>query len=308
MSLFEAFRDPRVLVLLVIPAVLLFWTWTRQGRSVALPVDHAEPASAAWPRFFLRLAESLPALLLFVAILLAAGPLAWGAPRTKRQLANIQFCVDVSGSMRARFGEGTRYDASMVAINRFLDYREGDAFGLTFFGTTVLHWVPLTSDVSAFRCAPPFMEPGRLPYWFNGTSIGKALLACRDVLVAREEGDRMIILVSDGRSSDLYGGRDEEIARELRDHGIVVHAVYIGSGETPDSVVRITSETGGTAFTPGDTRSLDHVFEQIDAMQKARLEKTRMEAADDFAPYCLAGLSLLATGVLCLFGLRYTPW
>ena len=67
----------------------------------------------------------------------------------------------------------------MAAINDFLDYREGDAFGLTFFGNSVLHWVPLTSDVSAFRCAPPFMRPDQIPSWFGGTEIGKALLACR---------------------------------------------------------------------------------------------------------------------------------
>ena len=103
--------------------------------------------------------ESLPALILLVAILILAGPQKTGEPRTKRVMSNIEFCVDVSGSMTAQFGEGTRYDASMAAINGFLDYRKGDAFGLTFFGVEVLHWVPLTTDVSAFRCAPPFMNP-----------------------------------------------------------------------------------------------------------------------------------------------------
>ena len=66
----------------------------------------------------------------------------------------------------------------MDAINEFLDYREGDAFGLTFFGNNVLHWVPLTTDASAVSCAPPFMRPEVAPPWFGGTEIGKALLAC----------------------------------------------------------------------------------------------------------------------------------
>ena len=39
--------------------------------------------------------------------------------------------------------------------------------------------------------------------------IGKALLACKEILTSREEGDRMIILVSDGESFDLSGGNDE---------------------------------------------------------------------------------------------------
>ena len=40
-----------------------------------------------------------------------------------------------------------------------LDGRVGDSFGLTFFGNAPLHWVPLTTDTSAFRCAATFMRP-----------------------------------------------------------------------------------------------------------------------------------------------------
>ena len=75
----------------------------------------------------------------------------------------------------------------MEAINRFVDFRKGDAFGLTFFGNSVLHWVPLTSDVSAIKCATPFMRPERNIPGFGGTEIGKALLACRKVLADRQE-------------------------------------------------------------------------------------------------------------------------
>jgi Ca-activated chloride channel family protein len=209
MEALDLFRNPRTLLWLVAPAALLVWTWGRRGRALVLPYDHARRASGRWTRAALNLAGSLPALALALAIVLLAGPQSWGAPRSKRVLTNIQFCVDVSGSMSAKFGSGDRYDASMEAINRFLDYREGDAFGLTFFGNAVLHWVPLTTDVSAFRCAPPFMKPGKLPYWFGGTEIGKALLACRKVLLERDEGDRMIILITDGYSADLGGGREE---------------------------------------------------------------------------------------------------
>jgi Ca-activated chloride channel family protein len=121
----------------------------------------------------------VPALILAVVIVLLAGPQQLSAPRTKRVLTNIEFCVDVSSSMRTPLGDGSRYDSSMKAIDSFLDIRKGDAFGLTFFGNNVLHWVPLTSDPSAIRCAPPFMKPENVPIWMGGTMIGKALLACK---------------------------------------------------------------------------------------------------------------------------------
>jgi Ca-activated chloride channel family protein len=308
MESLELFRHKWVLMLLVLPASILLWTWNRKGRAVVLPFDHAELARAAWTRFFLRIFESLPALVLAVAILILAGPQSWGAPRSKRALTNIEFCVDVSGSMTAKFGDGDRYDAAMKAINDFLDVRKGDAYGLTFFGNNVLHWVPLTTDVSAFRCAPPFMQPQNLPPWFNGTEIGKALRACRKILVEREEGDRMILLVTDGFSADLGNGNDEVIARELKEDHIIVYAVHIADEAMPDQLVRVAALTGGEAFKPEDVDSLHHVFARIDQMQKAKLEKTRAEAIDDFAPWSVAGLGVLGLALLALFGLRYTPW
>ena len=66
----------------------------------------------------------------------------------------------------------------MEAINGFLDYRDGDAFGLTFFGNNVL-LVPLTNDTAP--SAARFMTPsaGRCRPG-SGDSIGKALNARRD--------------------------------------------------------------------------------------------------------------------------------
>jgi Ca-activated chloride channel family protein len=302
------FRHPQVLFLLLLPAALLLWTWRRRGGEVVLPLDHARAGRGAVLRFLVGAADSLPALALAVVIAILAGPQRWDEPRSQRVLTNIEFCVDVSGSMGARFQDGTRYDASMKAINAFLDYREGDAFGLTFFGNNVLHWVPLTTDVSAFRCAPPFMRPGSLPRWFGGTEIGKALMACRKVLLEREEGDRMIILVSDGVSADLFGGRAEEIAQTLKRDGIVVYSVHIADGPAPDPIIALTANTGGQVFQPGDEQGLAGVFEAIDAMQQTRMEKVRAEALDHYEPWCAAGLGLLGLGLLCLFGLRTTPW
>lgn len=308
MDVLAYFRTPSVLFLLVIPAAIVAWIWTRRGSAVALPLDHAVAPRRRWTTFFLRSAETLPALVLALVIVVLAGPQSWDEPKSKRVLTNIQVCVDVSGSMGAKFGEGTRYEAAMRATDTLLDLRKGDAFGLTFFGNASMHWVPLTTDTSAFRCAAPFMTPGKLPYWFSGTSIGAALLACRKELIDREEGDRMIILVSDGQSADLYGGRDEEVALALKKDGIVVYTVHIAEGQIPDEVVRIAGLTGGEAFKPEDEEGLKRIFARIDSMQKARMEKTQAEAADDFRPWTLAALSVLGLGLLALFGLRTTPW
>lgn len=304
----NAFNHPAVLWLGLIPILLIAWIWNRRSRGVVIPVDHSVHGSGSITQTLIHLAESLTPLLLAVVIWMLAGPLLLGKPTEKRSVTNIQFCVDISGSMTAPFGEGTRYDASMKAINQFLDFREGDAFGLTFFGSSVLHWCPLTTDSSAIRCSPPFMRPEVVPPWFGGTEIGKALLACRRILMEQLDGDRMIILVSDGASSDLSGDAAAEIAHRVAAEGITVYAIHIADYEVPPEIVTITSITGGEVFNPGDEDSLVGVFQRIDSMAKARVEQSIAEQLDHFQPYAAIGLALLGMLVLCSFGLRYTPW
>ncbi|HAY82286.1 MAG TPA: aerotolerance regulator BatA [Planctomycetaceae bacterium] len=303
------FRYPMALLIGIVPLALTIWVWVRSGRNVVVPFDHGTQRSGNWLWTLVNFAELLPAILALVIILILCGPVTFGVPESKRKLTNIYFCVDISGSMTASFGEGSRYDASMTAINDFLEFREGDAFALLFFGNNVMDWVPLTTDSSAIRYAPPYMRPENAPPGFGGTEIGKALLACqRRLKNAAEEGDRMIILISDGYSSDLSGDNATAIAKQLRSNDITVYAIHIAESGIPDEIVNITSFTGGEVFNPGDPEGLQAIFQRIDAMEQAELEKTVADLIDNYYWYCIVGLGILVTCLLCSFGLRYTPW
>jgi Ca-activated chloride channel family protein len=301
------FLHPWVLLLLAAPLALFVWIWRRAGRRVVLPFDHGRPGSGWGWRLVLNAAESVPALVLAVAVVLLAGPQRFGEPQMKRKLTNIQLCLDISYSMVTEFGDGSRYDTAMKSVEEFLSYRTGDALGLTFFGNSVLHWCPLTSDVSAIRCSPPFMRPENVPEWFNGTEIGRALRACKQVLAERSEGDRMIVLLTDGESFDLFGNA-ETIAREMKDSGITVFAIIIGMDRIQDEIITITHNSGGEAFLAGDPEALKAVFRRIDQMKQAPMEKKIADTLDDFQPFCVVGLALLALASLAAFGVRYTPW
>ncbi|MFW5870342.1 MAG: vWA domain-containing protein [Candidatus Sumerlaeota bacterium] len=305
-----------VLWLLVIPLGLMLWQWIRPGHHVALPFDHGQPRHARILGFLTSCADMLPPALLAIALLICAGPKRTGPPESERVLTNMLFCLDVSGSMNAQFGgqvidgaeSNTRYDGAMAAIHNFTTYRKGDAFGLTIFGNEVLHWVPVTKDLSAIRLATPFLRPGKLPPWFGGTSIGKALLKCKEQLVRHEEGDRAIILVTDGHSSDLSSGRDRQIATELKEAGIVTYVISVQDQAVHPSMHTIASVTDGGAFQAGDPESLNTIFMHIDQMQKARIKEGQPVQLDFFWPFTYAGLALLALLLLTMFGLRYTPW
>lgn len=299
---------PLIVLLVLIPLGLLAWKWLRRGGTVVVPYDHGRTGRGMWLKASLNLADSIPALTLLVVVLILCGPTRLLEPQTKRKLTNIEFCVDISGSMMAPFGEGNRYDASMEAINNFLELRKGDAFGLTFFGNSVLHWTPITTDPSAIRYATPYMRPEVAPVHFGGTEIGRALVACQNRLKHVEKGDKMILLVSDGMSADLSNGRDQEVATQLKQNGITVYALHIGGGNIPGEIVNIASLTGGDAFAPEDTEAMAKVFKEIDSMEQAEMERMAAEAVDYYEPFVIVALSLVGLGLVCGFGLRYTPW
>tara|TARA_R110002072_G_scaffold109160_2_gene236402 strand:+ start:42303 stop:43223 length:921 start_codon:yes stop_codon:yes gene_type:complete len=305
------FARPWMLLLLALPLLHLYWVWARRSGRFAMPFDSdgGRRFGSGWVmRAVLAIGESLPALLMAVAVLLISLPQELSAPKQKRALTNIQFVVDISGSMVAKFGRGTRYDASMEAINEFLDFRSGDSFGLTFFGNNYLHWVPLTSDPSAFRNSIPFMRPENNVPGFGGTEIGKAVLGAREVLTSREDGDRMMILVTDGFSSDLQSGAEMEIAKRLKRDRIKLFAVNIQESEARGEIVNLARTTGGEVFNPGDTNALKGVFNAIDQMTKTELEQATAELVDWFFPFAIAGLSVLGLYMLFMLGWRYTPW
>ena len=303
-----SFAHPLLLLLLVLPVLLCVWEWQRRGHPLVLPLDHARSRGGKWLRRIVTSCQFLPHLLLAVAIVVLAGPRRLGVPKSERQLTNIQFVLDVSGSMMAKFGDGTRYDGAMEAIKKFTTHRKGDAFGLTIFGGEVLHWVPLTKDLSAIRMATPFMRPNLMPRFFNGTMIGKALRECKKTLEARAEGERMIVLVSDGESADLGGGAAEEIAVELRAANITVYLIHAADTPAPEQIYTIASSTGGNVFEARDPGALQEVFQRIDQMQSAKLKPTAADYADHFWPVALAGVVLCGLQLIASFGLRYTPW
>ena len=301
------FAYPAVLTLLALPVLLLVWEWRRRGTVVALPFDHANARRGRWLEDTVKTANLLAPLLLAVAIILLAGPQRPLSQGTQRVLTNIELVLDVSGSMTAQYGDGRRADKAVEALQEFVSHRKGDAFGVTLFGTEVLHWVPLTKDLDALKHSAPFMKPEAMPPYMGGTRIGLALRSVHKILADRPKGDKMIVLISDGSSGDLRGQGDK-ISSDLNGDDIVLYYIHVANGQPQQEVYDIANRTGGEAFVAGDPAALQTVFEKIDAMQPAKFKPETPIPADNFRPFALAGLSMLALQLLTLFGIRFTPW
>ena len=124
------FAYPKLIVLLVIPVALLFWEWVRQGRPLVMPFDDVHQRRGWLVGLPVLMANSLPAVLLALAIIFLARPLTYAPPKTQRELTNIQIVLDSSTSMVFNtYGpqEGdkpyVRFHGAMDALEKFLTAR-----------------------------------------------------------------------------------------------------------------------------------------------------------------------------------------
>jgi len=177
------------------------------------------------------------------------------------------------------------------------------------FGTEYLHWLPPTKELSALKNSMPFVEPARRLPWFGGTMIANALRGCKERLTRTKEGDRAIILITDGSSADFMNGGDRQIAEELAEERIRVFTIMIGrNGFGSDGVYTVAAFTAGKVFEAGDPTALTTVFLEIDRMQKAKFKQVTSDWVDYYRPLSFAGLITAGMWGLSLLGLRYTPW
>lgn len=299
------FAQPSVLLLLAVPVVLIVFIVQHRGWGLVMPFDHQSGGARRWIPWLIAAVEMLPAVVLVCVIVMLAGPQVLRVPRDERILTNIEFCFDVSGSMG-----GGRYEMASEAVENFVDAREGDAFGLTLFGSHQIRWTPLTTDLNAIRQALPFANPDNQPMHMVGTRIGAALLFCQGNMVQEAvEGDRLIVLVSDGSSSDLRDtDAQQRTADVLIESQIVLYHVHVGSASAPAVIADLARETGGESFVATDKRGLRRIFEHIDRMRPAQFAPGGTVPMDFYLPFAIVGLVAVGLHSLGLAGLRYTPW
>lgn len=299
------FAHPWVLLFLIAPVMLGVWLLLRRGWGVALPIDHQDHPERKLVGGLLRLLELVPTLLLAIAILIIARPQVQRVPKEERVLSNISICLDVSGSMTM---DG-RYEMAKKALEEFIDSREGDALGFTLFGTQQIRWTPLTKDIATIRRALPFANPRHQPPFMGGTMIGAALRFCRDNMVQEAtQGDRLLLLVSDGFSADVNDGNVFDYIDEMQQANITVYHIHVGTDQAPATVMELANNTGGESFVATDAGGLKRIFRHIDRMKPARFTPSTAIPMDYYQPFALVGLSLLALYGIAAFGLRYTPW
>jgi Ca-activated chloride channel family protein len=216
--------------------LVIAWLWSsapqrRRGREDGYADPELLPhlvgsASAAGERSLQPLL--LWSLLWVLLILAMAGP-RWDYQQLSpfRPAADLVVVLDISRSMNIKDTQPSRMERAKQEIQDLVRRNPGVRIGLVAFATLAHVVTPLTEDGKSLLHALPALSPElvRLP----GSRIGDALERARQLLASSSaDTGRHILLVTDG---DFADQAPLALAEELRQQGIVLHVLGIGTPE-----------------------------------------------------------------------------
>ena len=229
------FATPQLLWLLLIPAALLLWEFTRARRTAAVTQPKILRAEATADSLNLQLPTSTAAsaprlrLLLFTGLALAAFALA--RPQYGRidepvfdQSREILLAVDLSRSMLTPDIKPSRLDRAKLLITSLLERLAGERLGLVVFSGTAFLQSPLSADYEILREFLPNLGPDFLPE--GGTNYTALIQTSLAAFNQSASADRFLIILSDGEATDDTW---RTAAEELKKKNIRVLGLGIGT-------------------------------------------------------------------------------
>ena len=230
-----AFRDPELLLLLLLVPLAIFLEVRRERRGDgALSVPTLAFVAATRPTWRLRL-RHVPfalALLGYAGLVLALARPRLGLERTESWTEGVDvfIALDASGSMAAEdFKPKNRFHVAKNAVRQFIEGRTSDRIGLLTFAGRSRTVTPLTTDRQMLLTSLNSLTLGDQG---DGTAIGMALGNALARLRPSKAKSKVIILVTDGGNN--AGEIDPETAAGIaKALGVRVYTVGVGTVSGP---------------------------------------------------------------------------
>lgn len=226
---------------------------------------------------------------------------------------DIVIALDISSSMTSPdFGGEQRIVAAKRVIDGFLAGLKNDRAGIVIFSSESMVLSPLTLDYGAAQRLIDPVEPGKVLR--DGTAIGTGLATAVNVLRASTARSKVIVLATDGENNtgDIQPLDAAQMAKLL---GIRVYTVGVaptgkGAGDVDEALMRRMSDlAGGQYYRASDENALRNVYQEIEALEKARVgSRGFVETTDAGLPFVAVGLAFLVLEiVLATTVFRRTP-
>lgn len=220
---------------------------------------------------------------------------------------DIILATDISGSMLAEDFRPNRIEAAKSVAAEFINGRPNDRIGLVIFAGESFTQCPLTLDHDILKNLLTQTKSGMIE---DGTAIGMGLATAVSRLEKSTAKSKVIILITDGVNN--RGSIDPLTGAGISESfGIRVYTIGVGTiGMAPYPVQtpfgiryqnvpveideallkKIAEQTGGRYFRATDNRTLEAIYEQIDRLEKTKIEVTQFRRHEDrFYGFALIG-------------------
>ncbi len=310
------FAYPYFLYFLLIIPLMIIWYWKR-GKNKTPDLTYSslkifkglKPSLKERLRFLPIVLRSIATALLIVAL---ARPQTFATGEdVYTEGIDIAVLLDISGSMLAEDLKPNRLEAAKDEIDQFIAGRTSDKIGLVVFASQSFTQCPMTIDYSVLRNLLGDIESGMIE---DGTAIGTAIANGVNRLKDSDAKSKVIILLTDGvnNSGEIDPITAAQIAQKF---GIRIYTIGVGSqGEAPypfqtpfgiryqnvpveideATLEQVAELTDGEYFRADNNKKLEEIYEQIDALEKTKIEVTSYRQAKElFYGWIGSGLILL---------------
>ncbi len=312
------FAYPFVLWLLILVPGLAYWYWKKRDKISPDFTYSSIQIFGNIPRKLKEKLANLPTWLkiasLVFFIIAAARPQSFSSGENiYTEGIDIAMVLDISGSMLAEDFKPNRVEAAKKVIDDFIAGRTNDRIGLVIFSGESFTQCPLTVDYSVLRNLLKEIHTGMIE---DGTAIGNAIANGVNRLKDSKSKSKVMILLTDGVNN--RGEIDPLTAAQIaQKFGIRIYTVGVGTvGEAPypfqtpfgvryqmvpveideNILQQIAKITGGKYFRATDNRKLVQIYDEIDRLEKTRVEVTSYRQAKElFYGWAFIGLFLLLT-------------
>lgn len=307
------FANPELLVLLgLLPILVVLYIFRLKNQKAKISLSSfsylPKPAND-YKRFLRHIPFALSIMGLVFLIISIARPqssLSWQDVTTEG--IDIMVVMDISSSMLAEDLKPNRLEASKNVAMDFIEKRPNDRIGLITFGAESFTQSPLTTDHSVLKNLFKDVKFGLIE---DGTAIGLGLANAVNRLKDSDSKSKVAIVLTDGtnNSGSVPPLTAAEIAREF---GVRTYTIGLGTnGMAPypfktgfgnivyqnvevkideKTMQEIAKMTGGKYFRATNTRKLQSIYEEIDQLEKSKIEVTEYrKKKEEFFPFAVIG-------------------
>lgn len=305
------------LFLLFIPLIAWYvWSQRKANPSMRMSsISALKGLSTSWKVYVKHLSFVLKLAALSCLIIILCRPQTydkWSMSDTEG--TDIVMAIDISASMLSRDLQPDRLEAAKKVASDFVAKRESDNIGLVIFAGEGFTLLPMTTHQATLLNTIHEISINMLDA--DGTAIGDGIATAINRIKDGKAKSKSIILLTDGTNNSgvVAPLTAAEIAQK---EGIRIYTIGLGTrgtAETPyaqgfggellykpmpvtideESLKKVAQMTGGKYFRATDNDVLTSIFNEIDKLEKTKIDvKNFTNTQDNYMPWAWALLLLV---------------